>query len=85
MIGGYFKMPAALERALPERHIRAERRVGERALLDCLPDQKVRVVASDVGGACGLKAHVYVEEILVAWIAQGEASFSRLLQDWRWR
>jgi carbon-monoxide dehydrogenase large subunit len=30
---------------------------------------QVRVVAPDVGGGFGLKAHVYVEEILLSWIA----------------
>ncbi len=30
---------------------------------------QVRVITSDVGGGFGLKAHVYVEEILVSWIA----------------
>jgi aerobic carbon-monoxide dehydrogenase large subunit len=31
--------------------------------------QQVRVVASDVGGGFGLKAHVQTEEILLSWIA----------------
>ena len=41
------------------------------AIADCLglPLDRVRVVASDVGGGFGLKAHPYVEEILVAAIA----------------
>jgi aerobic carbon-monoxide dehydrogenase large subunit len=34
-----------------------------------LDETQVRVVASDVGGGFGLKAHVYVEEILLSWIA----------------
>ena len=34
-----------------------------------LDETKVRVVASDIGGGFGLKAHVYVEEILLSWIA----------------
>jgi carbon-monoxide dehydrogenase large subunit len=34
-----------------------------------LDDDRVRVVAPDVGGGFGLKAHVYVEEILLSWIA----------------
>ncbi len=34
-----------------------------------LPLDRVRVIASDVGGGFGLKAHVYVEEILLAAIA----------------
>jgi carbon-monoxide dehydrogenase large subunit len=41
------------------------------AIAECLSLQQehVRVITSDVGGGFGLKAHVYVEEILVAWIA----------------
>src|ERR1700730_6803253 len=31
--------------------------------------EKVRVIAPDVGGGFGLKAHVQVEEMLVSWIA----------------
>ena len=44
--------------------------VGE-AIAECLglDPAQARVVTPDVGGAFGLKAHVYVEEILVAWIA----------------
>ena len=44
--------------------------VGE-AIAECLrlDPTRVRVIASDVGGAFGLKAHVQVEEILVSWIA----------------
>jgi aerobic carbon-monoxide dehydrogenase large subunit len=34
-----------------------------------LDELKVRVVASDVGGGFGLKAHVYTEDILMSWIA----------------
>ena len=34
-----------------------------------LDRNKVRVVSSDIGGGFGVKAHVYVEEILVSWIA----------------
>ena len=34
-----------------------------------LDEKKVRVVVPDVGGGFGLKAHVYVEEILLSWIA----------------
>ena len=42
------------------------------AIAECihLPRERTRVIASDVGGGFGLKAHVYVEEILVAWIAR---------------
>jgi aerobic carbon-monoxide dehydrogenase large subunit len=38
----------------------------------------VRVVASDVGGGFGLKAHVYTEDILLSWIAL------RLMRPVRW-
>jgi len=34
-----------------------------------LDEKQVRVVAADVGGGFGLKAHVYTEEILLAWIS----------------
>jgi aerobic carbon-monoxide dehydrogenase large subunit len=34
-----------------------------------IPEEKVRVIAPDVGGGFGLKAHVYTEEILLSWIA----------------
>ena len=34
-----------------------------------LDEKHVRVVASDVGGGFGLKAHVYPEEILLSWIS----------------
>lgn len=34
-----------------------------------LPDDQVRVIASDVGGGFGSKATVYPEELLVAWMA----------------
>jgi carbon-monoxide dehydrogenase large subunit len=41
------------------------------AIAECLriDRAKVRVVAADVGGAFGVKAQVYPEEILLAWIA----------------
>ena len=41
------------------------------AIAECLrlPAAAVRVVATDVGGGFGLKAQVYPEEILLAWIA----------------
>jgi aerobic carbon-monoxide dehydrogenase large subunit len=41
------------------------------AIAECLriDPGKVRVVAADVGGAFGVKAQVYPEEILLAWIA----------------
>jgi aerobic carbon-monoxide dehydrogenase large subunit len=47
-------------------HIAAE------AIAECLvvDRSKVRVVASDIGGAFGVKAQVYPEEILLAWIAR---------------
>src|SRR6266850_945345 len=34
-----------------------------------LDEKHVRVIASDVGGGFGLKAHVYTEEILLCWIS----------------
>ncbi|HEY8814367.1 MAG TPA: xanthine dehydrogenase family protein molybdopterin-binding subunit [Candidatus Dormibacteraeota bacterium] len=34
-----------------------------------LDPKRVRVIASDVGGGFGLKAHVYTEEILLSWIS----------------
>ncbi|HET9783173.1 MAG TPA: xanthine dehydrogenase family protein molybdopterin-binding subunit [Candidatus Dormibacteraeota bacterium] len=42
------------------------------AISECLqlPRERVRVVATDVGGAFGVKAQVYPEEILLAWIAR---------------
>src|SRR5438132_3839925 len=53
--------------------------VGE-AIAECLhlAPEKVRVIASDVGGGFGVKAHVYVEEILLAWMAR------RLGQTVKW-
>ena len=49
--------------------------IAETLMLD--PGQ-VRVVAADVGGGFGIKAQVYPEEILVAWIAR------RLGQPVKW-
>jgi len=42
------------------------------AIAECLGLEKaqVRVVAADVGGGFGIKAQVYPEEILLAWIAR---------------
>jgi carbon-monoxide dehydrogenase large subunit len=42
------------------------------AVAECLemPRAKVRVIATDVGGAFGAKAQVYPEEILLSWIAR---------------
>ena len=53
--------------------------VGE-AIAECLhlAPEKVRVIVSDVGGGFGVKAHVYVEEILLAWMAR------RLGQTVKW-
>jgi carbon-monoxide dehydrogenase large subunit len=41
------------------------------AVAECLQieESKVRVVATDVGGGFGIKAQVYPEEILLAWMA----------------
>jgi carbon-monoxide dehydrogenase large subunit len=41
----------------------------------------VRVITSDVGGGFGLKAHVYVEEILVAWIALRTGAAVKWIED----
>src|SRR4029077_2470401 len=46
-------------------HIVAEA-IAESLRLD---EASVRVVAADVGGGFGVKAHVYTEEILLSWIA----------------
>ena len=42
------------------------------AIAECIGVErsKVRVVVSDIGGAFGVKAQVYPEEILIAWIAR---------------
>ena len=42
------------------------------AIAECLQlsRERVRVVATDVGGAFGVKAQVYPEEVLLAWIAR---------------
>jgi carbon-monoxide dehydrogenase large subunit len=42
------------------------------AIAECLAldRSKVRVIAADIGGAFGVKAQVYPEEILLAWIAR---------------
>jgi len=34
-----------------------------------IADESVRVIASDIGGGFGQKAHVQVEEILLSWVA----------------
>jgi aerobic carbon-monoxide dehydrogenase large subunit len=41
------------------------------AIAECLhlDENRVRVVSADVGGGFGVKAQVYVEEILLSWIA----------------
>src|SRR2546429_3172025 len=46
-----------------------------------LETERVRVVASDVGGGFGLKAHVYVEEILLSWIALKLQSTVKWIED----
>jgi carbon-monoxide dehydrogenase large subunit len=42
---------------------------------------KVRVVAADVGGGFGLKAHVYTEEILLSWIAMRLGATVKWIED----
>ncbi len=41
------------------------------AIAECcaLPDDLVRVLTPDIGGGFGVKAHVYPEEVTVAWLA----------------
>ncbi len=41
------------------------------AIAECcgLPEELVRVVTPDIGGGFGVKAHVYTEEVTVAWLA----------------
>jgi carbon-monoxide dehydrogenase large subunit len=42
---------------------------------------QVRVVAADVGGGFGLKAHVYTEEILLSWIAMRLGATVKWIED----
>jgi carbon-monoxide dehydrogenase large subunit len=42
---------------------------------------RVRVVAADIGGGFGLKAHVYTEEILVSWIAMRLGAPVKWIED----
>ncbi|MHB8587458.1 MAG: xanthine dehydrogenase family protein molybdopterin-binding subunit [Candidatus Dormibacteraceae bacterium] len=46
-----------------------------------LSEARVRVVASDVGGGFGLKAHVYTEEILLPWIALQVQAAVKWIED----
>lgn len=46
-----------------------------------LDEKMVRVVAPDVGGGFGLKAHVYVEEVLLSWIALRLQSTVKWIED----
>lgn len=46
-----------------------------------LERSRTRVIASDVGGGFGLKAHVYVEEILVSWIARQLGAPVKWIED----
>ena len=41
------------------------------AIAECcgLPENLVRVVSPDIGGGFGVKAHVYTEEVTMAWLA----------------
>jgi aerobic carbon-monoxide dehydrogenase large subunit len=43
--------------------------------------EKVRVIAADVGGGFGLKAHVYPEEILLPWIAAQVQATVKWIED----
>ncbi len=53
------------------------------AVAECcrLDPEAVRVAASDVGGGFGAKAHVYVEEVLVAWIALRVGAPAKWVED----
>jgi aerobic carbon-monoxide dehydrogenase large subunit len=42
---------------------------------------RVRVVAADVGGGFGLKAHVYTEEILLSWMAMRLGATVKWIED----
>jgi aerobic carbon-monoxide dehydrogenase large subunit len=42
---------------------------------------RVRVVATEVGGGFGLKAHVYTEEILMSWIAMQLGATVKWIED----
>jgi carbon-monoxide dehydrogenase large subunit len=46
-----------------------------------LDGKRVRVIASDVGGGFGLKAHVYTEEILLSWISLQLKSTVKWIED----
>jgi carbon-monoxide dehydrogenase large subunit len=46
-----------------------------------LDERAVRVVAADVGGGFGLKAHVYSEEILLSWIAMRLQKTVKWIED----
>jgi aerobic carbon-monoxide dehydrogenase large subunit len=46
-----------------------------------LEPSRVRVVATDVGGGFGLKAHVYTEEILLSWIAMRSGAAVKWIED----
>ena len=46
-----------------------------------LDESRVRVVAPDVGGGFGLKAHVYTEEILVSWLALRLGATIKWIED----
>ncbi len=55
------------------------------ALADLLnfPEERIRVIAPDVGGGFGTKAHVYPEEVLVAALAMRLARPVKWMQDRR--
>ncbi len=56
--------------------------VGD-AIAECvrLDADKVRVITPDVGGGFGLKAHVYVEEVLIAWIGMRVGGPVKWIED----
>ncbi len=67
---GVIAMPDGLDGVVAWSSTQAPHLVGE-AIAESLQldEKRVRVIASDVGGGFGLKAHVYTEEILLAWIS----------------
>ncbi|HEX3508793.1 MAG TPA: xanthine dehydrogenase family protein molybdopterin-binding subunit [Candidatus Dormibacteraeota bacterium] len=67
---GVIAMPDGSDGVVAWSSTQAPHLVGE-AIAESLglDGNRVRVIASDVGGGFGLKAHVYTEEILLSWIS----------------
>jgi len=79
---GVLAMPAGSGGVVAWTSTQAPHAVGE-AIAESLQleEARVRVVASDVGGGFGLKAHVYTEEILLSWIALRLSRPVRWIED----